>query len=678
MGRLEKDLSMMRCVWLWALPVLVLVVPLSQEMGLGSGSPLYGPEDKIVQLTNATFQPTICGSEKAWLVEFYSSWCGHCIHFAPTFKELANDVQEWSSVISVAAIDCALEQNMPTCREYEVMGYPSIKFFSPKTLAGEMGEERKQNRAKTVPAIKEDAVEFLKKLQAERPEKAGLGWPSLLPLKVEDLEIKGLWKEGISRAILMIEGNQSYLASEVLLDMSSTVSNLKIPLALARLVKEDASVKLIEKLGLKDETKQALCAVNKDLSSIEILDSSDSRSSWKKSIQDFLWSHSAEFSISKNKVDELGRGAKDGSDTKEVAVVGIKVASKKELIQRRYKVFSADLEKALLYSISHEVAQHNSIAGQSLEALQTYVTVLEKYFPARLEMAVFLRDLHAWVHLHQDAVRGEDLSKWISSYETRQGISAPDSWQACTGSSPQYGGYPCGLWSLWHSLTVQQANMGEGDPKEVLNAMLKYINNFFGCTECARHFDRALDGGKIIEQEVETYNDSVLLLWRAHNQANRRLSGDISEDPVYPKLEFPAKEFCTGCYNGHRGTNLWDEYERLKVVEFLKNMYSKEKLGSQGLVISEGKANNQAFPPEALVEDQKEGLDTSNFNKEVNATSIIFFNGADLSLCFLLWGISALLLFSIYMKFFSHTKFSNSSFFGGVRRKTVNPLLGKV
>jgi len=123
---------------------------------------------------------------------------------------------------------------------------------------------------------------------------------------------------------------------------------------------------------------------------------------------------------------------------------------------------------------------------------------------------------------------------------------------------------------------------------------------------------------------------------------------------------------------------LWDEYERLKVVEFLKNMYSKEKLGSQGLVISEGKANNQAFPPEALVEDQKEGLDTSNFNKEVNATSIIFFNGADLSLCFLLWGISALLLFSIYMKFFSHTKFSNSSFFGGVRRKTVNPLLGKV
>ena len=47
--------------------------------------------------------------------------------------------------MTVAAIDCAMEANMPTCREYEVMGYPTIKFFSPNTPAGDMGHER-QNR----------------------------------------------------------------------------------------------------------------------------------------------------------------------------------------------------------------------------------------------------------------------------------------------------------------------------------------------------------------------------------------------------------------------------------------------------------------------------------------------------------------------------------------------------
>ena len=29
-----------------------------------------------------------------------------------------------------------------------------------------------------------------------------------------------------------------------------------------------------------------------------------------------------------------------------------------------------------------------------------------------------------------------------------------------------------------------------------------------------------------------------------------RLSGDISEDPVFPKLKFPSKEFCSACYDG--------------------------------------------------------------------------------------------------------------------------------
>ena len=55
--------------------------------------------------------------------------------------------------------------------------------------------------------------------------------------------------------------------------------------------------------------------------------------------------------------------------------------------------------------------------------------------------------------------------------------------------------------------------------------------------------------GKLIEEEVKTYNDALLLLWRVHNKANQRLSGDISEDPVFPKLVFPSKEFCSSCYD---------------------------------------------------------------------------------------------------------------------------------
>ena len=75
------------------LPLLLLslLLPSTMEVSLG-GSPLYNKDDKILILNTTNFQPSICSSSKAWVVEFYSSWCGHCIHFAPTYKEFAADV----------------------------------------------------------------------------------------------------------------------------------------------------------------------------------------------------------------------------------------------------------------------------------------------------------------------------------------------------------------------------------------------------------------------------------------------------------------------------------------------------------------------------------------------------------------------------------------------------------
>ena len=34
----------------------------------------------------------IYNQPNAWIFQFYSSMCGHCIHFAPTFKEFAEEI----------------------------------------------------------------------------------------------------------------------------------------------------------------------------------------------------------------------------------------------------------------------------------------------------------------------------------------------------------------------------------------------------------------------------------------------------------------------------------------------------------------------------------------------------------------------------------------------------------
>ena len=54
---------------------------------------LYTEEDDVVILSSANFYENILKSEKIWNVEFYNSWCGHCIHFAPTYKQLATDTK---------------------------------------------------------------------------------------------------------------------------------------------------------------------------------------------------------------------------------------------------------------------------------------------------------------------------------------------------------------------------------------------------------------------------------------------------------------------------------------------------------------------------------------------------------------------------------------------------------
>ena len=113
-------------------------------------------------------------------------------------------------------------------------------------------------------------------------------------------------------------------------------------------------------------------------------------------------------------------------------------------------------------------------------------------------------------------------------------------WVGCKGSKPIYGGYPCSLWTLWHVLTVNQDGE-ENPPSKVLDTMTKYVKHFFGCEDCSRHFLQGSEDGKVIQREVVNKTSSILWLWRFHNRVNMRLSGDVTDDKVFPKEVFPNR-----------------------------------------------------------------------------------------------------------------------------------------
>ena len=75
------------------------------------------------------------------LVIFYASWCGHCVHFAPKFKSIAQKYKK-SSRVTFYAVDCAKYRS--TCNRESVARYPTIKAF---------GLEKKVSKSKGLQGI---------------------------------------------------------------------------------------------------------------------------------------------------------------------------------------------------------------------------------------------------------------------------------------------------------------------------------------------------------------------------------------------------------------------------------------------------------------------------------------------------------------------------------------------
>lgn len=72
--------------YIWSCFVVCFVFFLSFRLSYGV---LYSSADHTVLLENDTISNVIHNSQTAWVVEFYSSFCGHCHAFAPTWKKLA-------------------------------------------------------------------------------------------------------------------------------------------------------------------------------------------------------------------------------------------------------------------------------------------------------------------------------------------------------------------------------------------------------------------------------------------------------------------------------------------------------------------------------------------------------------------------------------------------------------
>ena len=130
------------------------------------------------------------------------------------------------------------------------------------------------------------------------------------------------------------------------------------------------------------------------------------------------------------------------------------------------------------------------------------------------------------------------------------------------------------------------ATTASSDTKSGLNKLLiirNYMEHFFSCEFCrvnfmrhTRHWVEELSN----DQSIWSEKRAILELWKLHNVVNTRLHKDpITEDPMHPKIQFPALEDCERCRRKLPGFKsvfniAYSDWNLQETFEFLLDYYS--------------------------------------------------------------------------------------------------------
>ncbi|KAF6036042.1 hypothetical protein EB796_005647 [Bugula neritina] len=227
--------------------------------------------------------------------------------------------------------------------------------------------------------------------------------------------------------------------------------------------------------------------------------------------------------------------------------------------------------------------QHNLPA----QLLFNSIFLLQQYFPVNnVQVSESLSLLYSKVSAGvgtDGSARRISNSKWSHLLKETGILDVTQNMQlvGCRGSEARYRGYPCTLWTLFHTLSIAAS---EDNSKNLNSVLLKpdippscsvlavmrsYVAHFFTCLDCRTHFmemSKELD-----ESKFTTNRECVLWLWRSHNKVNKRLAGAAGEDPSHRKVQFPDQVSCHKC---RTPKGMWNED---MVYHFLHSLYTEVK-----------------------------------------------------------------------------------------------------
>ncbi|RMZ86064.1 hypothetical protein DV737_g9, partial [Chaetothyriales sp. CBS 132003] len=82
------------------------------------------PQGISVPLTAESFQKLVTNSQDSWFIKFYVPWCSHCQHLAPTWAQMAKEME---GKLNIGEVNC--DESSRLCTDAKVNAYPTVYFF---------------------------------------------------------------------------------------------------------------------------------------------------------------------------------------------------------------------------------------------------------------------------------------------------------------------------------------------------------------------------------------------------------------------------------------------------------------------------------------------------------------------------------------------------------------------
>eukprot|EP00531_Pseudo-nitzschia_arenysensis_P001725 CAMPEP_0116124578 /NCGR_PEP_ID=MMETSP0329-20121206/5352_1 /TAXON_ID=697910 /ORGANISM="Pseudo-nitzschia arenysensis, Strain B593" /LENGTH=535 /DNA_ID=CAMNT_0003618561 /DNA_START=57 /DNA_END=1661 /DNA_ORIENTATION=+ len=253
-----------------------------------------------------------------------------------------------------------------------------------------------------------------------------------------------------------------------------------------------------------------------------------------------------------------------------------------------------------IYLSFHFAMQHSVFVGKdppdkkTKDAFGKWIELLSNVLPPSWPLSVMISEI--WKNIETVLDSEDNLLGIVDKYPPPKKTWSP----SCTRGDPTMG-YTCGLWQLFHAVSVGVVEWNEnnlvGDkhlyyrPRNVGKTFRDYIDHFFGCEVCRENFLLEYDNCGHFRCErlipatgkLGDWKEVPFWLYEVHNGVNERLLEErLEKEGRKPTpeekiaVQWPSRKDCPLCWRADGTFNYDGVHAFLKMTYWPNELFSSE------------------------------------------------------------------------------------------------------